>query len=230
VERFLARLGALTQVEIDRLALAEPPPIAFGATIRRFLPPAQADALDAVEAAVAAHLPAAADRPEIRDAIDGYATELVLGPFLDELLSEPFRSRAKERLTRGWEAAVGQPRYGPNGAAVTALCRRLAVLDEAGRRALAATGVRERLGDDPWPPGISPDDDETFRVSSLLAQRDAAAAVLDPRAARGAARLAHLLVVRHAFAPREFAALTAPWRPWLLPPDPTPPGVRRPGV
>ncbi len=230
VERFLARLATLTPVEIDRLALAEPPPIAFGATIRRFLPPAQADALDAIEAAVAAHLPPAADRPAIRDAIDGYATELVLGPFLDELLSEPFRSRAKERLTRGWDAAVGQPRYGPNGTAVTALCRRLAALDDAGRRALAATGSRDRLGDDPWPPGISPEDDEAFRVSSLLAQRDAAAAIDDVRAGRAAARLAHLLVVRHAFAPREFAALTAPWRGWLLPPDPAPPGVRRPRI
>jgi curved DNA-binding protein CbpA len=231
VERFLTRLEALTPTEIDRLALAEPPPIAFGATIRRFLPPAQADALDAIEAAVEARLPPAAARPAIRDAIDGYATELVLGSFLDELLTEPFRGRARERLTRGWEAAVGQPRYGPNGQAVWALRRRLAALDEAGLRALAATGTRERLGDEPWPPDISPDDDEAFRVSSLLAQRDAGEMVPDdPRAGRAAARLAHLLVVRHAFPPAVFASLTRPWRPWLLPPEVDPPKVRRPGI
>ena len=118
IARFLERLASLTPTDIDRLALAEPPPIAFGATIRRFLPPVQRAALDELESRVGAAVPAAADRPAIRDAIDGYATELVLGPFLDELLSEPFRSRARERLTRGWEAAVDRPRYGPNGAGV----------------------------------------------------------------------------------------------------------------
>ena len=35
IARFLDRVAALTPTEIDRLALAEPPPIAFGATIRR---------------------------------------------------------------------------------------------------------------------------------------------------------------------------------------------------
>ena len=67
--------------------------------------------------------PAAAARPGVRDAVEGFGTELVLGDFLDELLTEPFRERARERLTRGWEAAVGQPRYGPNGVAVRALHR-----------------------------------------------------------------------------------------------------------
>ncbi len=113
IRRFLERIESLTATDIDRLALAEPPPIAFGATIRRFLPPVQRQALDDVEARVTASLPPAADRPRIRDAIDGYATELVLGSFLDELLTEPFRSRAHERLTRGWDAAVDRPRYGP---------------------------------------------------------------------------------------------------------------------
>ena len=234
IARFLDRLASLTPTDIDRLALAEPPPIAFGATIRRFLPAAQRDALDDVEARVVATLPPAADRPAIRDAIDGYATELVLGPFLDELLSEPFRSRAQERLTRGWDAAVDRPRYGPNGPGVEGLLRRLADLDPAGVKRLAGTATG--LGaDDPWPGGLSPEDDDGLRVSSTLAGLDAVAAIpagqdgqTPARARRAASRLAHLLVLRHAFAPAAFEHLTAPWRPWLLPPEAPPPRVRRP--
>ena len=49
-----------------------------------------------MEAAVEARLdPAAAARPGVRDAVESYATELVLGAFLDELLSEPFRERTR---------------------------------------------------------------------------------------------------------------------------------------
>jgi hypothetical protein len=240
--RFLDRVAALDPDEIDRLARAEPAPIAFGATIARFLPPDQAAALEAMETSVAARLdPAAAARPGVRDAVEAYATELVLGPFLDELLSEPFRERTRERLTRGWDAAVGQPRYGPNGDAVRALIARIAGLDGSGVKALAATarraGVDEVRVDDPWPPGTSPDDDEALRVSSLLAGDDAAAAVpqgvtdraTTARAGRSAARLAHLLVLRHAFAPSSFASLTKPWRPRFLPDDRPAPRVRRPG-
>ena len=58
---------------------------------------------------------------------------------------------------------------------------RLAALDASGVKALAATarraGVDEGRVDDPWPPGTSPDDDEALRVSSILAARDAAAAI-----------------------------------------------------
>jgi hypothetical protein len=234
IARFLDRVAALTSTEIDRLALAEPPPIAFGATIRRFLPPEQRAALDEVEAAVGGRLPPGADRPTIRDAIDGYATELVLGRFLDELLTEPFRERAHERLTRGWDAAVGQPRYGPNGAAVESLIERIARLDTAGLRRLADTGADLRGTEDPWPTDVSPDDDDALRISSILAGRDAAAAVRSglPAAERAkarlaAGRLAHLLVLRHAFPPAAFEALTGPWRPWLVPTG-SGPRVRRP--
>ncbi len=239
---FLDRVAALEPDEIDRLACAEPAPIAFGATIARFLPPEQGAALDAMETAVAARLdPAAAVRPGVRDAVENYGTELVLGPFLDELLSEPFRERTGERLTRGWDAAVGQPRYGPNGDAVRALIGRLAALDAAGVRALAAiakrVGVDDERDDGPWPAGFSPDDDEALRVSSVLAVRDAAAAIQHDlgdratvaRAGRSAARLAHLLVLRHAFAASAFASLTRPWRPRFLPDDRPAARVRRPG-
>jgi len=240
--RFLDRVAALAPDEVDRLACAEPPPIAFGATIARFLPPDQLAALGAMEAAINARLdPAAAARPGVHDAVEGYATELVLGTFLDELLTEPFRDRARERLTRGWDAAVGQPRYGPNGDAVRALAGRLQGLDPGGLKALAETGRRTGFGDpgfaDPWPPGTSPDDDEALRVSSMLAAGDAAAAVpgdlLDrtttDRARWAAARLAHLIVLRHAFPPRTFAALTRPWRPRFLPEDRPAARVQRPG-
>jgi curved DNA-binding protein CbpA len=239
--RFLDRVAALDPDEIDRLACAEPAPIAFAATIARFLPPDRLTALEEMEVAVDARLdPAAAARPGVRDAVEGYATELVLGPFLDELLSEPFRDRTGERLTRGWDAAVGQPRYGPNGVAVRALIGRLATLDAGGVSALAATARRAGLDDgrdDPWPPGFSPEDDEALRVSSILAAQDAAAAIPEAagdgttvvRARRAAARIAHLLVLRHAFAPAAFAAATRAWRPRFLPDERPGPRVHRPG-
>ena len=240
--RFLDRVARLEPDEVDRLSCAEPAPIAFGATIARFLPPDQLVALEAMETAVGARLdPAAAARPGVRDAVEGYATELVLGSFLDELLSEPFRDRARERLTRGWEAAVGQPRYGPNGVAVRALIGRLAGLDSAGIAALAATartaGLDEDRADDPWPPGTSPEDDEALRVSSVLAARDAASAIPGDatdrptlvRARRAVARLAHLLVLRHAFTAGSFATLTRSWRPRFIPDERPAARVHRPG-
>jgi molecular chaperone DnaJ len=238
--RFLERVATLTPDEVDRLACADPAPIAFGATIARFLPLDRLAALEAMDAAVDALLdPAAARRPAVRDAVEGYGTELVLGPFLDELLSDPFRERTRERLTRGWEAAVGQPRFGPNGEAVRALLERLAGLTPAGVAALAGTAGRNDSnirGDDPWPPGTSREDDEALRVSSLIARHDAEAAVPSDgidratlgRARRASARLAHILVLRHAFAPAAFAALTRPWRPRFLPDDQPEPRVRRP--
>lgn len=238
--RFLERVATLSPDEIARLACADAAPIAFGATIARFLPPDRLAALEAMETAVDGRLdPVAATQPAVRDAVEGYGTELVLGPFLDELLSEPFRERARERLTRGWEAAVGQPRYGPNGAAVRALIDRLAALGPDGVAGFAKTAGRgdgNIRGDDPWPPGTSPEDDEALRVSSLLAAHDAAVAVptaatdgpVVVRARRVASRLAHLLVLRHAFAPATFDSLTRPWRPRFLPDDVAEPLVRRP--
>ena len=237
IARFLDRLSSLSADELDRLAAAEPAPIAFGATLRRFLPDDRRMALEAVEAEIVRRLPAdVLARGGTQGAIDAYAAELVLGSFLDRLLSEPFRERTRERLTRGWDAAVGQPRYGPNGPAVEALVRRLRGLDPVGVARLATTGTRARLGEEPWPPGVSIEDDEVLRVSSVLAGRDAAAAVdgasLDApvvaRARRAAARMAHLLVLRHAFAPSAFAALTAAWRPDLIAEDRPGARVRRP--
>jgi len=237
VAQFLDRLAILTTDELDRLALADRAPIAFGATIRRFLPDELRTSLEATESEIDRRLPAdALARPGLRDTVHAYAAELVLGPFLDELLSEPFRARARERLSRGWEAAVDQPRYGPNGVAVRALIGHLRGLDAGDFANLARAGSRDGLGDEPWPPGTSSDDDEGLRVSSALAGSDAAAAVPSAghdvrsvaRARRAAARLAHLLVLRHAFAPATFDALTAPWRPGLVPSNTPAPRIRRP--
>jgi len=237
IARFLHRIGSLTTDELDRLAAADPAPVAFGATIRRFLPPDRRVALELVEAEIERRLSHdVPGRTAVRDVLDAYAAELVLGSFLDDLLSEPFRARTQERLTRGWDAAIGQPRYGPNCPAIRELLERLGDLDPVAVARLAASGTRHRLGDDPWPPGVSADDDEALRISSSLAARDAAAAVpragIDEavvvRARRAAARIGHLLVLRHAFPAARFAALTAPWRPGLVPDDRPAPRVRRP--
>jgi curved DNA-binding protein CbpA len=235
IERFLERVATLNGDDLDRMAMADPAPIAFGATIRRFLPEERRKALESTEAEIDRRLsPEAMARHGIRDTVHAYAAELVLAPFLDALLSEPFRDRTRERLCRGWEAAVDQPRYGPNGDAVRALIGRLRALDPVGVAGLAKQGALDRLGDAPWPPGTSPDDDEVLRVSSALASRDAAAAVaatnlerpVVERARRAAARIAHLVVLRHAFAPGIYDALTAPWRPRLVSKESTGPGVR----
>lgn len=218
--RFVERVRRLTPDEIDRLSVAEPPPIAFVASIRRFLGPARAAALDRAEQRV--HGAAAADawsRLPIRDAILAAAHEIVLAPFLDEHLSGPYLDRARDRLTRSWEAAVDQPRYGPSTSLVGRFLERVATLTPAETRELARAA--QPVGtDDPWPRGIDPDEDEVFRVSTALAARDAAAAIPSAgidrgtlgRARRVVRRVAHAHVLRHAFAADQYAALVEPWR------------------
>ncbi len=224
IARFLDRIPTLSQDELDRLALADPTPIAFVATIRRFISTERLAVLDSTGREAVRRLGAHAERVGIRDAVFAYAAELILAPELDELLSEPFRVRTRERLMRGWEAAVGQPRYGPNGASIVALIDRLGALTEREAKSLSSSGTLERLGDEPWPAGVSPEDEDGLRVSAELAAMDAAAAVIAPgldgatltRARRAAARCAHLLVLRHLFGDREFDRAMVPWRPWLV--------------
>jgi hypothetical protein len=220
VEETVGRIGSLTRDELDRLALAERAPIALVATMRRFATPALRRVLDDAERAAVAALPAASRRrPAVRDAVVGRLAEIVLGDALDELLGDSGGARARERLSRGWDAAVGQARYGPATAAVTALLARFRRLDPDGVRALGLT-ARGGLGDPPWPGGTSPDEDEALRVSSELAGDDAAAA-LPPtspiNARRAAARAAHLLVLRHAVSQATFDRLAAPWLGTLIP-------------
>jgi hypothetical protein len=235
IGRFLRRVGRLTPDELDRLSLAESPPIAFVATIARFLTPDRLAAVEAVEARVRTVLPAAVwANPPIRDSIVGFAHELVLAPFLDEYLSDPFRDRVRERLARGWEAAADQPRYGPNTAEVGLALERLRGMPPGARAQLAVAAVTAARGtgqgvtaDPPWPDGLSAEEDDALRVSSALAQRDALAILGDPvpaLARRSLARAMHGLVLRHGFKNAELERLLGPWREVLVGPGP----LRRP--
>ncbi len=218
--RFLAHVDHLTPDELDRLAASEPPPIAFLATVRRFLPADGRASYAAVEGDLVRRLPP--DRwaeAGVREGLLGVAAELVLSSFLDDLLAEPFRGRARERLLRAWDASVDQPRYGPNGDQVADVRDRAALMTREELAALirASHGI---VGDDrPWPESLDRDEDEALRISALLAARDVAAAVpvdgLAPavatRVRRLAARAGHVTALRHAFAPAIFTALLAPW-------------------
>ncbi len=227
VASVIDRVGRLTVDERDRLALAEPAPIAFLATLRRFVAPELEATLDAAERADLAALPPAARRDlPTRDAVVGRLADIVLGDVLDEILGEPAGPWARERLTRGWDAAVGQPRYGPATQAVQELLDRLRGSSPDEIRALAATGQRDRLGPAPWPRATSPEEDDALRVSSELAVADAAAAIdgvdgvgerYGPGARRAAGRIAHLLVLRHAFPVRAFDRHAEPWLGDLIP-------------
>ena len=221
IDTIVERVARLDRDELDRLALAEPAPIAFVATIRRFVDPDLIAVLDEADRRARAALPPFARRQTaIRDAIVGRLAEIVLGDTLDELLGEPGGERARERLTRGWDAAVGQPRYGPATDTVRELLERLAVLTAEERRWLASTGGRDTLGEAPWPPATSRDEDEALRVSSELAADDAAAAAGDGGATaparRAASRVAHLIVLRHAFPEAAFTRHAGPWLGTLI--------------
>jgi DnaJ-like protein len=218
--RFLDRVSRLTPDELDRLCAAEPPPIAFLATIRRFLTPEAAAAFEAAETELAARVPHERwTRVGLREGLLGVAAELVLSGFLDETLAEPFRGRARDRLLRAWEASVDQPRFGPNGAQVEATRLRAGALGPAQVAAFvrASTGIP---GDDrPWPVALDRDEDEALRISATLAAQDVAAALpadgLAPatatRARRLLGRLGHVVALRHAFPSSTYAALVAPF-------------------
>jgi hypothetical protein len=234
--RHLDRIRRLTEDELDRLSLAETAPIAFIATISRFLPAERQEALTTLEPMVQGALPRRARwDPPTRDAAIGYAQEILIGPFLDEHLSGAFRERVRERLTRGWEAAIDQPRYGPNTAAVRDALVRIAELPAVERARIASEAPRSAVGgvsasDFPWPRGLSPTDDDALRVSSALAQRDAVALLPEPSPAfarRSLARAMHGLVLRHGFKPAEVERLAGAWAPIVAPPAPASAGARR---
>ena len=216
--RHLQRVERLTPDEQDRLTLAETPPVAFVASIARFLSAEQIAALEAVEKRVHERLPRAVRwNAAVRDSSVGYAQELVLGPFLDEHLSAPFRDRVRERLTRGWSAAVDQPRYGPNGPVVTAAIAGIGALPTPELRRIATAAAADQGGRSgpTWPKGLRPDEDDALRVSSELARRDIVAALpasIPAAARRSLERATHALVLRHAFPAATFEEMLGPWR------------------
>jgi curved DNA-binding protein CbpA len=233
--RFLARVARLNRDELDRLSVSEAPPIAFLATIRRFLPADAITRFDNLEPSLVERLPPSRRGDiAVRDALLAVAAELELAPFLNEHLDEPFRSRARERLVRAWQAAVDQPRYGPNGEAVRALTQRIARITPAEANRL----VRESRGipadERPWPPSLDPDTDEALRVSAAVAARDAGAAVpvanLAPstatRARRLAGRIGHIVALRHAWSEAPYRELLAPWHAAIDAPDASTNGSR----
>jgi hypothetical protein len=225
VASIIERVGRLTVDELDRLALAEPAPIAFLATLRQFVHPDLERALQAAEREAVAALPPAARRSvAVRDAVVGQLADVIMGDVLDEILGDPAATWARERLTRGWDSAIGQPRYGPATMAVGALLERARGLSADQLRNFATTGTLERLGDPPWPTGTSPEEDDALRVSSELATADVADAIdaalartdgvgvrASAAARRAAIRIAHLVVLRHAFTIAAFERHAAPW-------------------
>ena len=238
--RFLDRVSRLSPDELDRLAAAEPPPIAFLATVRRFVTADAAAAFEAAEAELAARVPR--DRwveVGLREGLLGVAAELVLSAFFDDTLAEPFRGRARDRLLRAWEASVDQPRYGPNGAEVLATVRRTALMTPPEVALLIRTSAGVPGDDRPWPPVLDLDDDEALRISAVLAARDVASALrvdaLAPataaRAQRLLARLGHVVALRHAFSSATYAQILAPFATVTGTSAPGPeaetPGVRR---
>lgn len=216
--RFLARVERLTPDELDRLAAAEPPPIAFLATVRRFLTPEARDAFAACEAALAARVPHTRwAETGLREGLLAAAAEVVLAPFLDDLLAEPFRGRARERLLRAWDASVDQPRYGPNGAAVEAVIERVREWTPADVAAFLRGSTGVDASQRPWPAALDRDEDEAPRISADLAAAAVAAAMpvggLAPasatRARRLAARLGYATALRHAFGAGEYARIAS---------------------
>jgi hypothetical protein len=122
---------------------------------------------------------------------------------------------------RGWEAALDQPRYGPNTSAVERFVDRARTLSGEEIETLVRVAQRLPLAELPWPAGLDPEEDEGLRVSSVLAARDAttaspALAMLDrtmrQRAERALGRTAHAFVLRHAFTADTWTTLLAPWR------------------
>jgi hypothetical protein len=242
VPAFLERVARLTTDELDRLSMAQRQPIAFAATIRRFVPPALSTELERVETALSQLVaPGRWSDLAIREALTGVAAELVLGPFLDENLTPAFRGRARERLIRSWEASLDQPRYGPNTADVLALRERAARLTPAEANRFVRASATVRATDRPWPDTLDVEEHEGLRISAALAGHDVAAApplvgVGAPTATRTRnllGRVGHVSALQHALAPATVNAVLAPWRASVATPrdgDGSPAGDERVGV
>ena len=150
IRSFLRTIARLTPDDLDRLSVSAPE--FTSAAIRPFVPPDLWQRVEALDRLLVERLPAAlrAD-PVAMAAATAYGHALVLEPFALHHFANP--DVLAEGMRRGWEAAVGQPRYGPNGREVRALIERFrrATPDEGAAlaRGWAALGITE----DPWPCG-----------------------------------------------------------------------------
>jgi hypothetical protein len=216
VVAFLRAVSGLSRDDLDRLALADPPPIAFVASIRRFLALDRVSALDALDVAIAERLPSRTRPSTVQDVVTSYGQHLLIAGFLADHLSEPFRERVEERMTRGWDAAVGRPRYGPRTEEVEGLVGQARRLGRADGDRLARAAAQLGVLDRPWPPRVDPAEDEALRISADLAASDAAAAAreagVSARAATAVGAFAHVTALGSSFGRTEAARLLRPWR------------------
>ena len=121
-----------------------------------------------------------------RDAVLGYAHELLLGPFLDAHLSEPFRERVRERLARAGSrrsTSRGTDRTRRSSLPPSTVCGPGPA--DLSRLAVAAASPPV-TGPDPWPRGLSPADDDALRVISGPAGRTCGSAGSRSRRSCGA--------------------------------------------
>jgi hypothetical protein len=215
IRSFLAQAMAVTQDDLDRLSVTDAvDPVA---DLRDLIPPELWTRIEAIDARLLTSAPGVVLRdPVTATAARAYGHALVLELFLWYYLADP--EPMLDGMRRGWESAVGLPRYGPNTDGVRALLRRLRRSSpEAARSAVAAWA---ELGDpEPWPADAWEFDFAALEVSAALARRDAAAAAdeagahattpPDPgelaRWRAAFASTAHVVTLRPIFPPRTYA-------------------------
>ena len=216
IRAFLRTIARLTPDDLDRLSVSAPE--FSSGSIRPFVPPELWQRVETLDRLLVERLPARlrAD-PVALAAATAYGHALVLEPFALHHFVSP--DVLIEGMRRGWEAAVGQPRYGPNGREVLSLIERFRRASPQEGAALvrgwAALGVTE----DPWPADAWQYDYAALEVSAALARRDAAAAPdlsalsEDERREQqvGFARTAHAITLRPVFSAPELARLRTAW-------------------
>jgi hypothetical protein len=219
IRSFLAQAAQLRRSDIDRLRVSEPvDPIA---ELHDVVPPELWTRMERLDARLATILPTAVTRdPSAATAARGFGHALVLDLFLWYYLADP--EPLLEQMRRGWESAVGLPRYGPNTDEVTDLIARLRTTGPTDAAAIAATWD-DFEDPQPWPADAAQFDFAALEVSAALARRDAARAAdavarsagLPSNAAavarwrRAFASTAHVVTLRPIFPPRTYARYQA---------------------
>jgi len=219
VRMFLAQAASLTRDDLDRLSLSDPVP--FPTSLRRLVPPELWRRVGAIDELLQARLPAEAwADPQAQLAARGYGRAAVLELFLLGALDDA--ETLIDDLRRGWESAVGQPRYGPNTDEVTRVVERIGRATPAEAIALTARwSALWTAAEPPWPADADPDDYAALQISAMLARRDAAAAAAASfeglsSGARVAAQnafavSAHVTALRPIFPAREYGPYQRAW-------------------